>query len=31
VATTRAVVESCVAVLITNYILTQFMIESDLM
>ena len=31
VATTRAVVESCVAVLITNYILTQWMLETDMM
>jgi phospholipid/cholesterol/gamma-HCH transport system permease protein len=29
-ATTRAVVESCVTILITNYILTQVLLESDL-
>ena len=30
VATTRAVVESCVSILIANYILTQALLESDL-
>jgi phospholipid/cholesterol/gamma-HCH transport system permease protein len=29
-ATTRAVVESCVAILITNYLLTQLLLESDI-
>jgi len=29
-ATTRAVVESCVTILIANYILTQMLLESDL-
>jgi phospholipid/cholesterol/gamma-HCH transport system permease protein len=29
VATTRAVVESCVAVLVTNYILTQALLDTD--
>jgi len=29
-ATTRAVVESCVSILIANYLLTQMLIESDL-
>jgi phospholipid/cholesterol/gamma-HCH transport system permease protein len=30
VATTRAVVESCVSVLVVNYVLTQALLESDL-
>jgi phospholipid/cholesterol/gamma-HCH transport system permease protein len=30
VATTRAVVESCVTILIVNYILTQLLLESDI-
>lgn len=30
-ATTRAVVESCVAILIANYLLTQAMLESDVL
>ncbi|MBP9106682.1 MAG: ABC transporter permease [Gemmatimonadaceae bacterium] len=30
VATTRAVVESCVAILIANYLLTQTLLEADL-
>lgn len=29
-ATTRAVVESCVSILIANYVLTQFLLEADL-
>ena len=28
IATTRAVVESCVSVLVTNYILTQVLLEG---
>ena len=30
VATTRAVVESCVAILIANYLLTQTLLEADI-
>lgn len=31
IATTRAVVESCVTILIVNYILTQIMLDTDLL
>ena len=31
VATTRAVVESCVAILIVNYVLTQMLLDTDLL
>ena len=30
VATTRAVVESCVSILIANYVLTQALLDADL-
>jgi phospholipid/cholesterol/gamma-HCH transport system permease protein len=30
VATTRAVVESCVSLLIVNYVLTQLLLDSDM-